>query len=116
MNILSLITPLCAFEFWQIASKDLLPLDFEGILTYFRVHLPKKFQTEDEAKHLFHCMSTYNKLTEKKLAKLEKDYQLFVERQAQLEDPVMRLEVRTPYLDKVCAVSNKGIFDISKGH
>ena len=85
--------PCFLFNLTQITKKDLLALDFEGILNYFRVSLPKKFQTEDEAKQLFRVMSTC-KVSERKLAKWEKDYQSYLERQAQLEDPVMRLEVR----------------------
>lgn len=75
----------------QIAKKDLLSLDFEGILNYFRVSLPKKFQTEDDCQLLFQNMLNF-KVTEKKLSKLEKDYQSHLEHQAQLEDPELRLE------------------------
>ena len=32
-------------------------------------------------------------ITERKLKKLEKEYQAYLEQQAQMEDPVMRLEV-----------------------
>ena len=35
-----------------------------------------------------------SKVTDTRLKKLEKDYQSFLEQQAQLEDPVVRLEVR----------------------
>ncbi len=76
----------------QIASNDLLSLDFEGILNYFRVSLPKKFQTEEDATELFRQMKLF-KVSEKKLAKYEKEHRLYLEQQAQLEDPVMRLEV-----------------------
>lgn len=40
----------------QTAKKDLLTLDFEGILNYFRVSLPKRFQTERQCQRLFHAM------------------------------------------------------------
>ena len=40
----------------QTAKKDLLTLDFEGILNYFRVSLPKRFQTEQQCQHLFHAL------------------------------------------------------------
>lgn len=68
-----------------------MALDFEGILGYFRVSLPKKFQSEDDCQLLFDTMFTF-KVNEKKLSKLQKDYQSYLEQQAQLEDPVMRLE------------------------
>ena len=82
---------LSKYKFIQIARKDLLALDFEGILNYFRVSLPKKFQSEDDCQLLFDTMFSF-KVTEKKLTKLQKDYQSYLEQQAQLEDPVMRLE------------------------
>ncbi len=66
-------------------------LDFEGILGYFRVSLPKKFQSEEDCELLFDTMFTF-KINEKKLSKLQKDYQSFLEQQAQLEDPVVKLE------------------------
>ena len=40
----------------QTSKKDLLTLDFEGILNYFRVSLPKRFQTERQCQHLFHAL------------------------------------------------------------
>ena len=70
-----------------------MALDFEGILNYFRVSLPRKFIPEEECKQLFRNISSYNQVTEKKLSKLQKDYQSFLDQQAQLEDPVKRLEV-----------------------
>lgn len=36
----------------QMSRKDLLALDFEGILKYFRVHMPKKYRTEEAAREL----------------------------------------------------------------
>ena len=75
----------------QISRKELLALDFEGILGFFRVSLPKKFQSEEDCQLLFDTMFTF-KVNEKKLSKLQKDYQSYLEQQAQLEDPVMRLE------------------------
>ena len=41
------------------------------------------------------------KVSEKKLAKYEKEHQLFLEQQAQMEDPVMRLEVSFTILTSV---------------
>ena len=77
----------------QMSRKDLLSLDFEGILNYFRVSLPKKFQSEEECQQLFHVVFSFKGVNDKKLSKLEKDHQSFLEQQAQMEDPVMRLEV-----------------------
>ena len=37
----------------QLNRRELLGLDFEGILNYFRVSLPRKFQSEEECKQFF---------------------------------------------------------------
>ena len=41
-----------ALALLSLSKKDLLALDFEGVLKYFRVSLPKKFRTEENGKHL----------------------------------------------------------------
>ena len=41
------------------------------------------------------CLDFVSKVTDVRLKKLEKDYPSFLEQQAQLEDPVARLEVRS---------------------
>ena len=43
----------------QVSRKELMGMDFEGILNFFRVTLPRKFQSEEECKGLFQTMSTY---------------------------------------------------------
>jgi len=35
-----------------MSRRDLLAIDFEGVLKYFRVQLPKKYKTEDVAREL----------------------------------------------------------------
>ena len=52
-----------------MARKDLLMLNFEGILKYFRVQLPKRYRSEDAARQLMKLTATF-KL--KKLNKYEK--------------------------------------------
>lgn len=77
-----------------MTQKDLLALDFEGILNYFRVNLPRRFGSEEESKLLFSTAYMYStKVTQRKLKKLEKDYGAYLEHQASLEDPTVRLEV-----------------------
>jgi len=52
-------------------KRDLLQLDFEGILKYFRVSLPKKCRSEEAAKQLIkHACS----IKVKKLKKYETDF------------------------------------------
>lgn len=40
------------FSAFQTSRKDLLALDFEGVLKFFRVQLPKKYRAEEAAKEL----------------------------------------------------------------
>jgi hypothetical protein len=35
-----------------VAKKEMLTLDFEGLMKYFRVNIPKRYRSEDNAKHL----------------------------------------------------------------
>ena len=52
-----IICQLCCYK--QAAKKELLGQDFEGVLKYFRVHLPKRYRTEENAQELMHsAMST----------------------------------------------------------
>lgn len=37
---------------FQLSQKELLALDFEGILKHFRVALPKKYRTEESSRAL----------------------------------------------------------------
>ena len=91
-------------------------LDFEGILNYFRESVPKKFQSEEGLDELFRTAFSFKvccaiqvlllyrcisiiisalllQLKERKLKDIEKDYPAYLEQQAELEDPVRRLEV-----------------------
>ena len=56
-----------------MSRKELAALDFEGILKYFRVSLPKKYRSEETVKQLFK-LATAVKL--KKLEKFHRDYLL----------------------------------------
>lgn len=38
----------------KASKKELLQLDFEGALKYFRVALPRRYRTEANAKELIH--------------------------------------------------------------
>ena len=42
-----------------MAKKDLLALNFEGILKYFRVQLPKRYRNEDAARQLMKLTATF---------------------------------------------------------
>ena len=54
-----------------MSKKELLSLDFEGILKYFRVSLPKKYRNEETARQLFKVATS---IKVKKLKKYEKEY------------------------------------------
>ena len=45
-----------------MTQHDLLKMDFEGILNYFRASLPKKFGNEEEAKSLFKNAKSFQKV------------------------------------------------------
>lgn len=57
--------------FQQMSKKELLSSDFEGILKYFRVSLPKKYRNEDVARQLFKLATS---IKVKKIKKYEKEY------------------------------------------
>ncbi|XP_066962348.1 rab GTPase-activating protein 1-like isoform X3 [Macrobrachium rosenbergii] len=78
-----------ALALLQMSKKELVSLDFEGILKYFRVSLPKKYRNEDVARQLFKLATS---LKVKKLKKYEKEYLAIKEQEALQEDPVVRLE------------------------
>lgn len=74
----------------QCSRQELLTLDFEGILKYFRVSLPKKYRTEEGTKALVKA-SISVKVTLKKLQKFAKAYDDMQEKLLQ-RDPNMILE------------------------
>ncbi|KAG0721039.1 Rab GTPase-activating protein 1 [Chionoecetes opilio] len=78
-----------ALALLQMSKKELLSSDFEGILKYFRVSLPKKYRNEDVARQLFKLATS---IKVKKIKKYEKEYLALKEQEALQEDPVMRLE------------------------
>ncbi|XP_033105169.1 rab GTPase-activating protein 1-like isoform X2 [Anneissia japonica] len=72
----------------KAGRKDMLTMDFEGILKYFRVSLPKKFRTVESAQELVQSAMSM-KVTSRKLRKFEKEYEVIM---AEREDPIERLE------------------------
>ncbi|KAF1745786.1 hypothetical protein GCK72_022233 [Caenorhabditis remanei] len=73
------------------AKTDLLQLDFEGTLKYFRVSLPRKYRTEAATKQLIHKAVKY-RLNHSKLEIYEKEYKRIKEQERENEDPVLRME------------------------
>uniref|UniRef100_A0A6I8RH32 Rab GTPase-activating protein 1 n=1 Tax=Xenopus tropicalis TaxID=8364 RepID=A0A6I8RH32_XENTR len=75
----------------KTSKDDLLLTDFEGALKFFRVQLPKRYRSEDNAKRLMELACSL-KISQKKLKKYEREYHMMREQQAQQEDPVERFE------------------------
>ncbi|KAG3287926.1 rab GTPase-activating protein 1 isoform X6 [Ictidomys tridecemlineatus] len=75
----------------KTSKDDLLLTDFEGALKFFRVQLPKRYRSEENAKKLME-LACNMKIGQKKLKKYEKEYHNMREQQAQREDPIERFE------------------------
>ncbi|XP_035963755.2 rab GTPase-activating protein 1 isoform X3 [Halichoerus grypus] len=75
----------------KTSKDDLLLTDFEGALKFFRVQLPKRYRSEENAKKLMELACSM-KISQKKLKKYEKEYHTMREQQAQQEDPIERFE------------------------
>eukprot|EP00090_Calanus_glacialis_P000348 TRINITY_DN10211_c0_g1_i1.p1 TRINITY_DN10211_c0_g1~~TRINITY_DN10211_c0_g1_i1.p1 ORF type:complete len:1017 (-),score=311.81 TRINITY_DN10211_c0_g1_i1:664-3714(-) len=73
----------------MMVKKELLAQDFEGIMKYFRVNIPKRLRSEEHAKQL---MKTVCSIKIKKLAKYEKDWRNIKEAERLAEDPLTRYE------------------------
>ncbi|XP_078405957.1 rab GTPase-activating protein 1 isoform X2 [Cetorhinus maximus] len=80
-----------ALALLKTSKDDLLLTDFEGALKFFRVQLPKRYRSEENAKKLMELACSL-KISQKKLKKYEKEYLVMREQQAQQEDPVERFE------------------------
>jgi len=75
----------------QDSKKVLLQLDFEGVLKYFRVALPRRYRTESNAKDLIKN-AVKLKISHKKLLQYEKEYHSLKQRELESQDPLERLE------------------------
>lgn len=81
--------PKASTEAFLLSCRDLLALDFEGVLKHFRVAVPKKYRSEEAARLL---LKTAVGIKVKKLKRYEREYQLHKEQQCQMEDPVQVLQ------------------------
>ncbi|KAJ7308131.1 hypothetical protein JRQ81_008642 [Phrynocephalus forsythii] len=75
----------------KTTKDDLLLTDFEGALKFFRVQLPKRYRSEENAKKLMELACSI-KISQKKLKKYEREYHTMREQQAQQEEPIERFE------------------------
>ncbi len=91
-----------ALALLKTAQRDLLALDFEGVLKYFRVSMPKKYRNEQQfAQFMQIWTGLHAKLSEKKLKKLEKNYKQMKEAEALREDPLIRYEKECKRLNQL---------------
>uniref|UniRef100_A0A7N8XF06 Rab GTPase-activating protein 1 n=1 Tax=Mastacembelus armatus TaxID=205130 RepID=A0A7N8XF06_9TELE len=79
------------FFFQQTSKDDLIQTDFEGALKFFRVPVPKRYRSEENAKKLMELACSM-KISQKKLKKFEKEYHTMREQQEQQEAPIERYE------------------------
>ncbi|EDQ92963.1 uncharacterized protein MONBRDRAFT_22245 [Monosiga brevicollis MX1] len=74
----------------KASRKELLASTFEEIMAYFRTELPRRFQSEAEARRLI-SMANGIKVGARKLAKLEQEYLEQKAAEALAQDPVQVL-------------------------
>uniref|UniRef100_A0A3Q4GRY2 Rab GTPase-activating protein 1 n=1 Tax=Neolamprologus brichardi TaxID=32507 RepID=A0A3Q4GRY2_NEOBR len=75
----------------ETSKDDLIQTDFEGALKFFRVPVPKRYRSEENAKKLMELACSM-KISQKKLKKYEKEYHTIREQQEQQEAPIERYE------------------------
>ncbi|KAM3873834.1 rab GTPase-activating protein 1 isoform 2-T2 [Diretmus argenteus] len=80
-----------ALALLKTSKDDLIQTDFEGALKFFRVPVPKRYRSEENAKRLMELACSM-KISQKKLKKFEKEYHTLREQQEQQEAPIERYE------------------------
>nr|XP_057912291.1 rab GTPase-activating protein 1 isoform X1 [Doryrhamphus excisus] len=80
-----------ALALLKTSKDDLIQADFEGALKFFRVPVPKRYRSEENAKKLMELACSM-KISQKKLKKFEKEYHTIREQQEQQEAPIERYE------------------------
>uniref|UniRef100_A0A8C4QNW2 RAB GTPase activating protein 1 n=1 Tax=Eptatretus burgeri TaxID=7764 RepID=A0A8C4QNW2_EPTBU len=80
-----------ALALLKSSREDLLQLDFEGSLKFFRVQLPKRYRTEESTRSLMNTACSL-KVGQRGLKRLEKDYEAMREELAEQEDPLEQLK------------------------
>lgn len=81
-----------ALALLMLCKKDLLQLDFEGILKYIRVSLPKKCRTEESARQLIKLACN---IKLKKLRKYESDFNDLKEQANNVEEANEMEQIKT---------------------
>lgn len=71
------------------SKQRLLALDFEGVLKYFRVQMPKRYRIQENVEQL---IRTSSEISLKRLKKHANNYELAKQKEKLLENPVTRLQ------------------------
>lgn len=71
------------------SKQELLALDFEGVLKYFRVQMPKRYRNQENVQQLILASS---EISLKKLKKHAKNYEFVKQKEKLLENPLSRLQ------------------------
>lgn len=71
------------------SKQELLALDFEGVLKYFRVQMPKRYRNQENVQQLIIASSD---ISLKRLKKYAKSYELLKQKEKLLENPLTRLQ------------------------
>uniref|UniRef100_A0A0X3PPI6 Rab-GAP TBC domain-containing protein n=2 Tax=Schistocephalus solidus TaxID=70667 RepID=A0A0X3PPI6_SCHSO len=86
----------------RVSRRDLLGLDFEGTLKYFRVTLPKRFRSPEASKELIATALTA-KVSSKKLARFAKDWAMKKAEADALSSPLRALQRESWQLRDQCS-------------
>uniref|UniRef100_A0A183SKT4 Rab-GAP TBC domain-containing protein n=1 Tax=Schistocephalus solidus TaxID=70667 RepID=A0A183SKT4_SCHSO len=86
----------------RVSRRDLLGLDFEGTLKYFRVTLPKRFRSPEAGKELIATALTA-KVSSKKLARFAKDWAMKKAEADALSSPLRALQRESWQLRDQCS-------------
>lgn len=77
-----------ALALLEASKDDLLARDFEGVLKYFRVQMPKRYRDQENVQQLIKMSA---KFSVKKLSKHAKAYEAMKQKEKLLENPLTRL-------------------------
>lgn len=78
-----------ALALLQSSKEDLLALDFEGVLKFFRVQMPKRYRNQENVRQLINCSLEFNL---KRLGRHAKSYELMKQKERLMESPLIRLQ------------------------
>lgn len=81
-----------ALSLLQLSKSELISSDFEGILKHFRVHLPKKYWTEEGARTLLGMANSKLPMVKKRISDYEREYRAMQEEDKLQSQALARLQ------------------------